>query len=292
ALGPDLGAADHPVRQRAGWLLVLPLVLWMGAFYLIPMISVTLNSLHTVNADYEIEPAYTLENFTRAANPDYLPVLKRSVAYAAATTAFCLLLGYPLAYFIALHGGRNKGRYLVMLMLPFWTSYMVRTYAWKSLLQTEGLVNGTLQALNLTQEPVNLLNTPFSVILGLTYCFLPFAALPIYVSLERMDRRLLEASADLGGSPASTFWRVVFPLSQPGVVAAVLLTFVPALGDFVTPELLGGPETFMIGNLIQEQFLQLFDWPFGSALALLLMLLMLLSIAAYLKLSGSERDLV
>lgn len=278
------------MKQRTAWLLVLPMVAWLVFFYLLPLGAVALQSFHLVTPDYEIGREWTLENYRRAMNPDYYPVVLRSAAYAAATTLACLLLGYPLAYYIALHGGRHKSLFLLLLMLPFWTSYLVRTYCWMTLLQTEGLLNTVLFQPWLGR-PLDMLATDGSVILGLTYGFLPFATLPIYVALERIDRSLLEASADLGGSPTSTFLKVVLPLSRPGVIAATLLTFVPAMGDFVTPELLGGPSTITIGQAIQEQYLQLFDWPFGAALALLLMVLMLIGIALYLRLSGSERVL-
>ncbi len=266
------------------------MVLWLVAFYLLPLGAVTLQSFHEVTPDYDISREWSLANYRRAVNPDYGPVVLRSMRYAAATTLWCLLLGYPLAYFIALHGGRRKGFYLMLLMLPFWTSYLVRTYSWMTLLQTEGLLNTALFVPWLG-HPVDMLATDGAVILGLTYGFLPFATLPIYVSLEKIDRRLLEASADLGSSPFQTLRNVVLPLSRPGILAASLLTFVPAMGDFVTPELLGGPETTTIGQAIQEQYLQLFNWPFGAALALLLMLLMLAGIALYVRLSGSEEVL-
>lgn len=269
---------------------MLPMLLWLLAFYLLPLGAVTLQSFHEVTPDYEIGRDWSLANYRRAVNVDYWPVLVRSALYAGATTLFCLLLGYPLAYFIALHGGRRKGLYLMLLMLPFWTSYLVRTYSWMTLLQTEGLLN-TLVFVPWLGRPLDMLATDGSVILGLTYGFLPFATLPIYVSLEKIDRRLLEASGDLGSSPLATWTNVVLPLSRPGILAASLLTFVPAMGDFVTPELLGGPQTTTIGQAIQEQYLQLFNWPFGAALALLLMLLMLLGIALYVRLTGSNEAL-
>lgn len=278
------------MKQRAAWLLILPMALWLVGFYLVPLGAVTLQSFHEVTPDYDIGREWSLENYRRAVNVDYGPVLVRSAKYALATTCCCVLLGYPLAYFIALHGGKRKGFYLMLLMLPFWTSYLVRTYSWMTLLQTEGLLNSLLFVPWLGR-PLDMLATDGSVILGLTYGFLPFATLPIYVSLEKIDRRLLEASADLGSSPFETFRNVVLPLSRPGILAATLLTFVPAMGDFVTPELLGGPQTTTIGQAIQEQYLQLFNWPFGAALALLLMILMLIGIALYVRLSGSEEVL-
>ena len=213
----------------------------------------------------------------------------RSARYALTTTAACLTLGYPLAYYIAVYGGRFRSQLLILVVLPFWTSYLIRTFAWTTLLQKEGVINSVLLKMHVIGAPLQMLNTDFSVILGLTYGFLPFATLPIYVSLENQDRSLVEAASDLGATPMEAFFKVVFPLSLPGVISASLITFVPAMGDFVSAEILGSPETQMIGNLIQQQFLALFNWPMGSALSLVLMLLMVTSMALYLMLAG-ERD--
>lgn len=275
-------------RPHLPWLLLAPFLLWTLTFVVLPLGGVVYQSLHTINADYELNPGLTLENYRQATAGDYLPVVGRSAAYAGITTVLCLALGYPLAFFIAFYGGKRRLLYLALLMLPFWTSYLVRTYAWMTLLQTEGVLNAALLALGLVEQPLQLLNTHFAVVLGLTYGFLPFATLPIYVTLEHLDRRLLDAASDLGASAGETFRTVIFPLSLPGVVAGSLLCFVPALGDFVTPELLGGPENQMIGNLIQQQFLALFNWPLGSALSLVLIVCMLVGIAAYQRWAGGE----
>lgn len=283
------GAEPTPGRPAGpGCLLVLPFVLWNLLFVILPLLAVLLQSFYVQDAEYNILPGWTLDNFKRAWEGVYGTIVLRSAGYAGLTTLFCMLAGYPLAYFIAVYGGRRRSFYLLLVMLPFWTSYLVRTYAWMTLLQTEGVLNGALLATGLVSAPLQLLNTPFSVVLGLTYSFLPFATLPIYVSLEHLDRRLVDAAADLGAAPGSTFRHVILPLSLPGVMAGSLLTFVPAMGDFVTVDLLGGPETQMVGNQIQQQFLNLFDWPFGSALSLLLMILMMGSILVYHRLTGGE----
>ncbi len=283
---------------RRGWpshwvglLLVAPFLLYVLTFFVLPLGSVVLLSTERVDEDYQVVPAWTLDNYRQVLDAENLPILLRSARYAALTTALCLLAGYPLAWFIARHGGRHKAMLLLLVMLPFWTSYLVRIFSWMTLLQTEGMLNSLLMFLGLIREPLPLLNTPFSVVLGLTYGFLPFATLPLFVALDRLDGTLLEAAADLGARPITTFCRVVFPLSLPGVVAGCLLTFVPAMGDFVTPEILGGVETQMIGNLIQQQYLASYNWPFGSALSLVLMVLMLASIMAFLRLAGSEETL-
>ena len=270
-----------PSTRRIALLLVAPFLLWNLTFLILPLLSVVGQSLHPRSPDYDILPDWTLDNYRHALDPNTLWVVARSAQYALTTTILCLLLGYPLAYFIATSPGNNKSRLLMLVVIPFWTSYLLRAYAWMTLLQTDGVCNAILMKLGLVAAPVQFLNTPGTVILGLTYGFLPFATLPIYTRLEQIDRRLLEASADLGATPWTTFWKVTWPLSLPGVIAGSLITFVPAMGDFVTPELMGGPQTQMIGNLIQQQFLALFNWPIGSALSLVLMAIMVTSMIAY-----------
>lgn len=275
-------------KTRLAWLLVLPFVLWNLTFVFIPLLTVLRQSLYPLGEDYTPATQASLANFELAFSSANLTIVARSCGYALSTTVLCLLLGYPLAYYIAVYGGRWRSQLLVLVVLPFWTSYLIRTFAWSTLLQTEGVLNGLLLAMHLIHQPVQLLNTQFSVILGLTYGFLPFATLPIYVSLESQDRTLVEAAQDLGATPFEAFWKVVFPLSLPGVISGSLITFVPAMGDFVAPDILGGPDNQMIGSLIQQQFLGLFNWPMGSALSLLLMVLMLVSMAFYLRLTPPE----
>lgn len=265
------------------WLLLAPFLIFDLILVLGPLATVVWQSLHTISPDYELLPTLTLENYRRALDPIYLPALGRSFLYAGTATLLALGLGYPLAYFIALRAGRFRSTFLVMLMLPFWTSYLVRTYAWMTLLQTEGVVNGLLLKLHIISEPLQMLNTSGAVILGLTYCFLPFATLPIYVALEGLDTRLLEAAEDLGANAWQTFRSVIWPLSLPGVVAGAILSFVPAVGDFVSADLLGGPDDHMIGNVIQQQFLGSFNWPFGSALSMLVIILMGAAMMLYIR---------
>lgn len=270
------------------WGLVLPFVLYNLTFVIFPLFTVLYQSLFPIDAEYNISSTATLANFKVAFSAATMEVMWRSARYALTTTAACMLLGYPLAYYIAVYGGRFRSQLLILVVLPFWTSYLIRTFAWTTLLQKEGVINAILLKLHLISEPLQMLNTDFSVILGLTYGFLPFATLPIYVSLETQDRSLVEAASDLGATPFQAFWKVVFPLSLPGVVSGSLITFVPAMGDFVSAEILGSPETTMIGNLIQQQFLALFNWPMGSALSLVLMLLMVTSMALYMAFAGDR----
>jgi spermidine/putrescine transport system permease protein len=215
-------------------------------------------------------------------DPIYLTILLRSFWIAGVSTAFCLLLGFPLALFIS-RSGKRKDLYLSLVMLPFWTSFLVRTYAWMFLLRDTGLINTLLEKLGLIQGPLPLLYNDGAVILGLVYGYLPFMVLPLYATLERLDRNLLEASADLGARPWATLTHVMIPLCAPGIRAGAILVFIPCLGAYLTPDLLGGGKSVMIGNLIQNQFTTARDWPFGSAVSLALMAIVMLLLAAFVR---------
>ncbi len=276
------------LQPAAPHLFLLPVTIWLGALLVAPLAIVVVYSLAERGLYGTVTLALSLRNYVQALDPLFLPVLLRSVKFAGLMVLLTLALGYPLAYYVAMRGGSRKNILLILIILPFWTSYLIRTYAWIVILRTEGVLNVVLQSLGIIQQPLALLNTQFSVLLGLTYGFLPFMALPIYVSLEKIDRALLEAASDLGANPAATFGKVVLPLSLPGVVAGTTLTFVPGVGDFVAADLLGGPHTYMVGNLIQNQFLQAQNWPFGSALSILLMGIMLVAMTVYVRLAGAE----
>ena len=225
---------------------------------------------------------WTAGNWARLADPLYARIMARSLWIAGISTLLSLLLAFPLALFIT-RAGRRKTLYLNLVMLPFWTSFLVRTYAWMFLLRDTGLVNTLLQALGITKAPLPLLYNDGAVVLGLVYGYLPFMVLPIFAALERLDHSLLEASADLGGRPLVTLWKVTVPLSMPGIVAGVVLVFIPCLGAYLTPDLLGGGKSVMIGNLIQNQFSTARDWPFGSAVALALMALVMMMLVVFLR---------
>jgi spermidine/putrescine transport system permease protein len=216
-------------------------------------------------------------------DPLFLPVLARSVGYALATVALCLALGYPVAYYIARFGGRHKNVLIALVVLPFFVNYLIRTYAWVALLADEGLVNGVVTDSGLRDEPVRFLNTPWAVIGGLVYGYLAFMILPLFAALDRMDPALIEAGKDLYGSRWQTFVHVTWPTAFQGVLAGSVLVFLPAVGDFVSAQLLGGPDTFMIGNLIQQQFFGAEDWPFGAALTTVMMLFLLVFMVFYLR---------
>lgn len=252
-------------------LFLLPARFWMALFFAAPLAIVCGYSFLT-RGDYGgVEQPWTLENFTRLIDPLYLAVLWRSIWIAALATTFCALLGFPLALFIA-RSGRRKNLYLQLVLLPFWTSFLIRTYAWIFILRDTGLINTILLRLHAIASPLHLLYNDGAVLLGLVYNFLPFFVLPMYAALERLDPSLLEAAADLGAHPFGALWRVIIPLSMPGIVAGSVLVFIPCLGAYLTPDLLGGGKTVMLGNLVQNQFTTARDWPFGSAASLVLML--------------------
>lgn len=261
----------------------------MAALFLAPLVIILAYSLLDRGVYGGVTATFTIENFTRLADPLYLTVLLRTFVMAACATAGCLLFGFPLALFISQTGSR-KNFYLQLVILPFWTSFLVRTYAWMFLLRDTGLLNTALLASGIITEPLPLLYNDFAVFIGLVYGYLPFVVLPLYATLERLDRSLLEAAADLGASPWSTLTRVIIPLCASGFRAAAILVFIPCLGAYLTPDLLGGSKTVMAGNLIQNQFTTARDWPFGSAVSLVLMAAVLVLLPGALR--RSEERLV
>jgi spermidine/putrescine transport system permease protein len=258
----------------------LPACCWLIFFIALPLIFIFLLSLGHRDASGGIRWGFELSNYARLFDRLYFVIYARSVWLAALTTSLCLVLSFPVAIFIARQQSTKVKNLLMFLVtLPFWTSFLVRTYAWIILLRSEGLINNTLSALGVIQQPLPLLYTPFAVLVGLVYGELPFMILPLYTALEKIDASLVEASADLGCSNWQTFFRVLLPLSRPGIVAGVILVFVPSLGAFITPDLLGGARSMMVGSLIQNQFAVVRDQPFGSAIAFLLTVLVLILLA-------------
>jgi spermidine/putrescine transport system permease protein len=250
---------------------LLPGIAWLVVFFALPLGIIFVVSLGTRDQfGGVVLDTLGFHNYRRALEPDFLPTVANSLRYAALTTVFSIAIAYPIAYWISRYGGRRKTLLLILVMLPFWTSWVIRTYAWMVILRDNGVVNGILQGLGLTDQPIALLNTDLAVVLGMTYGFLPFAILPLYVSIDRLDPALVAAARDLYASGRAAFWHVTLPLTMPGVIAAALLTFIPAMGDFVTPDLLGGAQTTTIAKVIQTLFLSSKDWPFGSALGFLL----------------------
>ncbi|HXW97605.1 MAG TPA: ABC transporter permease [Gemmatimonadales bacterium] len=276
------GTAAGGSRQNpyAPYLLVAPGVLWLTAFYLVPILALARVSVNVTDAAW-------YDGYTRAFS-SYGMHLVRSFGYALMSTVIGVLLGYPLAYVMAFRAGRLKNLLLGLVILPFFTTFLVRTFAWKTILNDQGIVVHVLGSLHLLPGYGRLLNTPYAVIGGLTYNFLPFMILPIYVSLEKIDRRLVEAAQDLYCNSLQAFRKVVLPLSLPGVFAGGLLTFIPASGDFINAELLGGPNQRMIGSVIQGQFLQIRDYPMAAALSFVLMTIITLLVLAYTRALGTE----
>jgi spermidine/putrescine transport system permease protein len=261
---------NEPSRMKRPGLLIAPAVAWLLVFIVAPLIIVIVVSLATRGPYGKTIYEFTLSNYTKAFDPVYLPAYWRSIWVATVTTVLTAIASFPVAYYLALHApARWKRMLLILTVIPFWTSFLVRTYAWILLLRSEGLVNSTLVTIGLVREPIKLLYSDFAVMIGQIYGELPFMILPLYVALERLDTRLLEASQDLGANRFWTFMKVTLPLSRPGLIAGSVLVFIPSLGAFITPDLLGGAKSMMIGNLIQNQYAQL-NQPFGSALSLLL----------------------
>ena len=253
------------------WFL-LPAWLWMAALFAAPLAIVLAYSFLTRGTYGGIEQPWTVESYQRLFDPLYLTIYLRSFVMAAAATGICLVLGFPAALFIA-QSSRHKNLYLQLVLLPFWTSFLVRTYAWLFLLRDTGLVNSVLLALGIIESPLPMLYNNGAVLVGLVYGYLPFMVLPIYAVLERLDPSLPEAAADLGARPLATLFRVTIPLSRPGIVAGSVLVFIPCLGAYLTPDLLGGGQTILVGNLVQNQFTTARDWPFGAAVSVILMML-------------------
>lgn len=232
---------------------------------------------------------YLFQNYLRAFDPLYMPIYTRSVAFALITTLLCLLLGYPIAYYIAIKAPeRWRGLLLIGVVIPFWTSFLVRTYAWILLLRSDGLINRFLSIFGI--PPQQLLYNDLSVLIGLVYGELPFMILPLYASIQKLDTSLLEAAQDLGATPRQAFWRVTMPLTRPGILAGTIFVFIPSIGAFVIPDMLGGSRSMMIGNLIQNQFLTTRDLPFGSAVCFLLTAVVLLVLFLNALLAGEERE--
>jgi spermidine/putrescine transport system permease protein len=266
-----------PLRDRlAGPIFLLPGMVWLAAFFLAPLVIIFVVSLGSRDpAGHIILDQPNFQNYVQATRTEYLPAFFNSLRYALATTVLSIVIGYPIAYWISRYGGRHKIILLILVMLPFWTSYLIRTYAWMIILGDNGVLNWILQAVGLIDSPIAMLNTDFSVVLGMTYGFLPFAILPLFVSIDRMDHNLVQAARDLYASGRSAFIHVTLPVTMPGIIAAAILTFIPAMGDYVTPDLLGGAQTPTIAKIVQVLFTSGRDWPYGSALGFLLMIITL-----------------
>src|SRR5918993_1570450 len=281
-------------KEGRGWTLRLagllsPVTVWLGLFFFVPLLLILAYSFGKSGVYGGITLGFNPGNYAKVFDPLYLEIIVRTFVIALITTVLCLLIGYPLAYFITFKGGRYKHTLILLVMIPFWTSLLLRAYAWVVILSGNGIANRVLQFLGITDEPITLIFTPQAVLMGMVYSYLPFMILPLYAALEKFDVRLKEAAQDLGASRWHTFWRVTFPLSMPGIIAGSILVFIPSAGEFVIPNLLGGSRTGMTGNLIQQQFLAARDWAFGSALAVMLAVLLVGAIMFYVRRVGAEK---
>ena len=284
---PEFERAAARSESRRGFLLAAPAYLYLVVFFGIPLVIVFAYSFATRNrfgeADFD---NLTLDAYQRLGEPIVRDILFRSIWLALLTTVICLVVGYPFAYYLATRSAKVRNVLLVLVMIPFWSNFLVRNYAWRVILGNDGIVSQTTDAAGL--GPTELLFTPTAVVLGLVYGFLPFMILPLYAAIERIDLRLVEASRDLYASGWQTFRRVLLPLSMPGVIAGSLLVFVPSLGAYVTPEILGGAKTTLLGSYIVTQFLTARNWPFGASLSFVLMAVMLSATLVYFRSGGKN----
>jgi spermidine/putrescine transport system permease protein len=278
----------HRHRGLTPYLLLAPGLLYLGIFFVVPLGFLVHQSLETGNIDFGYAFTWAWGNYWDAIH-NYRGHFIRSFEYAAIATVLALLFSYPLVYWIAFRGGRWKNLLLLFIVAPFFVTYLIRTLAWETILADQGPVVRVLRDVGILGADGRLLQTGFAVVAGITYNFLPFMALPIYVSLEQMDGRLIEAAQDLYASKWKAFVRVTLPLSLPGVVAGTLLTFIPAAGDFINAQLLGSPRNHMIGNVIQSKFLEQTDYPSAAAMSFVLMAVILLMVALYARAVGTEK---
>jgi len=283
------------IRENArmqGLVLISPTIIYLALFLLLPLLLVVVLSVMTRGPYGNVVYRLNLQNYTRLIDPLYLRILGYSLTVAAFTTLVTILIGYPLAYYIARVPEVQRAPLLFLILVPFWTNFIIRIYAWIMLLRSEGLLNSLLINLGVIQIPMEILYTPTAVLIGMVYEFLPFMVLPLYTSLEKIENAQLEAAADLGARPWQAFLRITLPLSVPGMIAGSILVFIPAMGMFVVPDLMGGAKTVLVGNLIRNQFLTARDWPFGAAASMLLLLLTLVFTLFYTRKAGFGEELL
>lgn len=281
---------ENPVTQ--GLFLMSPTNMYLFVFLILPLTLVVGLSFLARGSYGEIIFRFNFTNYTRLFDSLYLRILGYSLGVGFGTMIISLIVGYPMAYYIARAPAHQRSLLLFLILLPFWTNFIIRIYAWIMILRSEGFLNSFLQWLGIIQEPLNILYTPTAVLIGMVYEFLPFMVLPLYTSLEKIEQAQLEAAADLGAPPWKAFLRVTLPLSVPGMIAGTILVFIPAMGMFVVPDLMGGAKTMLIGNVIRNQFLTARDWPFGAAASMLLMLLTMAFTLYYTRKAGFGEELL
>lgn len=275
-----------------GTVLIAPAFTYMAVFLVLPLALVVILSFLTRGVYGNVVYQINLDNYARLIDPIYLRVLGYSLLIAGLTTVFTILIGFPLAYYIARVSPKRRPVFLFLILVPFWTNFIIRIYAWIMILRAEGFLNSMLLNLGVIQSPLEILYTPTAVLIGMVYEFLPFMVLPLYTSLEKIEPAQLEAAADLGARPWRAFARITLPLSIPGMVAGSILVFIPAMGMFVVPDLMGGAKSILVGNLIRNQFLTARDWPFGAAASMVLLVLTLVFTMYYTRRAGFSEDLL
>ena len=272
--------------------MILPAWGWYLAFFVAPLMIMVAYSLAINDPDrfFTVTFGFYPDQFKRVWDPLYLEIYKNTFVMALTGTLGCLAIGYPFAYFLATRAGKYKTLLFFLVIVPFWTSLLIRTYAWLLLLSEGGPLSSGLQAIGVIDKPLDILYTSFAVWIGIVYDYLPLMVFPLYVAIERMDPRLKEAARDLGAGRWATFRRVTMPLTLPGVITGCLLTFIPMTGEYVVPEILGGAKTFLIGNLVANEFRTAIDWPFGAALSMVLVAMMLVVIVIYIRVLGRRAE--
>lgn len=271
--------------------MVGPVTLWLVLLIALPLLYIVAVSFCTTDSSHNIVFRFSLENYAKLFDPTLLTIYANSLAVALLTTAVCVLVGYPFAYIMATSTPVKKTLMMVFLMLPFWTNSIIRLYGWRTLLGTNGSINQGLTALGLIREPLELLYTRGAVVLGMVYTLIPFMVLPIHTVIDKLDRSLLEAASDLGAKPARRFLHITLPLTAPGIFSGVIMVFIPALAYFFVSDILGGGKSQLIGNVIERQFKEAFNWPFGAALSIILILITLALVGIYTRTGGSVEDL-
>ncbi len=279
-------------RVAQGLLLISPANIYLFLLMVLPLLLVVVLSFLSRGTYGDVVFIFNPSNYIRLLDPIYGKILVYSLVVGIETTALCILIGYPLAYYIARAPARQRSLLLFLILVPFWTNFIIRIYAWIMILRAGGFLDDILQWAHITQRSLNLLYTPTAVMIGMIYEFLPFMILPLYSSLEKIEYSLLEAAADLGAPPWKVFLRVTLPLSVPGIIAGTILVFIPAMGMFVIPDLMGGAKTILIGNVIRNQFLTARDWPFGAASSMILMVLTMVFTLYYTRKAGFGEDLL
>ena len=275
--------------MKNGKWLIAPAVLWLCIFFVLPMLIVVAVSFASRTPYGQVVFNLNINNYLRFAETLYVSIFAQTLVVALVTTFFTIIMGYPLAYVIAQLPKKWQQPGLILVMIPFWINFLIRSYAWVIILRSQGVVNTLLIKLGLITQPLQMLYNQESVMLGMVYALLPFMVLPIYVSIEQLDHRLLEAASDLGAAPLTAFRKITLPLTMPGIAAGTILVFISSLGMFVVPDIMGGAKSALVGNLIQNQFLSARDWPFGSALSIVLAVLSLILIILYYRALDAQK---